>query len=217
MDKKYHQRFFVYFQRVVMSTIIFTGFYCGFFQHTFAQSKTIEGQTFTKYKPGYFNPRRSINYALYVAPVFTVDPLGLGGRSTYALSVGSRFTLWESKTDHKALQGLQINGLYTAVGYEYFPLQYDNAYVSLWTRVRTFMPIVARIDGLYSFGYDRRGIATRFCFGFEVKKFTFLMTGTVYSYHSERLFREPHPVYASPYTNAGSLMLLIPLYTHQNK
>jgi hypothetical protein len=102
------------------------------------------------------------------------------------------------------------------LGYEYFPKQFDNLYASLGIRIKTFMPIVARMDGLYSFGNGKRGIASRFCFGFEIKKLTVLLSGTIYS---DTFYKQlgDHPTVDSPYSNAGSIMLLIPIYNNKKK
>ncbi|MFZ6013372.1 MAG: hypothetical protein ACOYXT_23725 [Bacteroidota bacterium] len=180
-----------------------------------AQEKTLDGKIFTAYKRSHFTPKRGLYYTLYLSPLVTVDPLGLGGKSTYALGAGTQIRLWESRTPDKALQGLRIKGWYTAAGYEYYPNQYDNIYGSLWLRVKTFMPITARIDGVYSFGYGMQGVSTRYCFGFEIKKFTVLLCGSIYRYSTSRYGF--HPFVESQYTNAGAIMLVVPVYEHQPK
>lgn len=206
----------LYFKRLILTAGVFILFYAGILNVAIAQQKIIEGQSFTRYKPGYFKPKRGLNYMIYVSPVLTVDPLGLGGRSTYALALGSRIPLWESRLTDHALQGLRIKGLYTAIAYEYYPQQFDNIYMSLWLRIKTFMPIVARVDGLYSYGSGRQGLMTRFCFGFEIRKFTLLASGTIYSHNSYLLFGD-HPTTTSPYSNAGAIELVIPVYNHERK
>jgi hypothetical protein len=200
---------------------VFLAFLSVFFSFVFSpfafgQQKTVDGLQYTQHKAAHFRPHRRLNYEIYSAAILNVDPLGIGGRSTYAVSAGTNVALWESKTKDQALQGLRFKGLYTAVLYEYYPLQYDNIGLSLWTRIKTFMPLVGRMDGLYSFGYGDRGVATRFCVGFDVRKFTVLMTGTIYSHHSYDWFGD-HPVYSSPYTNSGSIMLLFPFYKHNDR
>jgi hypothetical protein len=216
MDSNHHRRLFYPFIQVINFAGILILIQACSCDIVTAQQKTVDGQTYTKYKRAYFTPKRGLNYSLYVAPVLTVDPLGLGGKSTYALSIISRITLWESKLAGQQLQGLRIKGLYTSLGYEYYPQQFDNLYASLWLRVKTFMPIVARMDGLYSFGYGKQGIASRFCFGFEIRKFTVLLSGTIYSASTVKLFGD-HPTTDSPYSNAGAIMLLIPVYNHEVK
>ena len=189
-----------------------TFFLLAHFSFVTAQEKNIDGQNYTKYKPGYFKPKRGLNYSLYVAPVLTVDPLGIGGKSTYALSVGSQFRLWESKTPDNALRGLHVKGWYTAIGYEYYPQQFDNLYASLWFRVKTFMPLAARVDGMYSFGETGRGLSIRYCFGIEIKRITILACG-VYTKWAVANWGW-HPSLDSPYTNVGAITILIPFYNH---
>ncbi len=176
------------------------------------QDIAIGGKTFRPYKAGEFRPKRSVLYNVYLSPVLTVDPLGISGKSTYGLGAGSRINLWESKTADNSLQGLKIKGFYTAFGYEYFPLQSDNVYASLWLRVKTFMPISARIDRVFSFGDGLKGTSTRYCFGFEVKNISVLLAGTTTRFLSP-VFGE-HPYLNSPYTNVGSILLVIPIVSH---
>jgi hypothetical protein len=187
----------------------FLVFTCSF---TRAQDVTIEGKTFKAYKSRYFKQKTPFQYNLYLSPVLTVDPLGVGGKSTYGLGVGSRINLWESKAADNSLQGLRIKGFYTALGYELYPQQSDNLYASLWLGVKTFMPITARIDYVYSYGNGLRGTSTRYCLGFEVKKVSVLLTGTTTHFLSP-VFGE-HPYLDSPYTNVGSILLVIPVYNH---
>ena len=176
------------------------------------QDVSIEGKAYKPYKARYFKPKRPLQYNLYVSPVLTVDPLGLGGKSTYGIGAGSRINLWESKSVDNNLQGLRIKGFYTALGYELFPQQSDNAYASLWLRVSTFMPLTARIDYVYSYGNGLRGMSTRYCVGFEVKNISVLLAGTTTRFLSKRL--GDHPYLDSPYANVGSILLVIPLYNH---
>ena len=108
------------------------------------QFKTLDGKIFKSYKAGYFKPKRGFQYNLFLSPVLTVDPLGIGGKSTYGLGAGTRINLWESKAADNILQGLRIKGLYMGLGYEFYPQQSDNLYATIWLRVKTFMPITAR-------------------------------------------------------------------------
>jgi hypothetical protein len=175
-----------------------------------AQDKTlVDGKDFTKYKRKYFSPHRGIFYSLYVSPVLTVDPLGLGGKSTYGVAAGVRINLWESKAPEVKLSGLRVKGLYWATGYEYYPRQYNKIYTSLWLRIKTFIPIAARTDWIYGYGYGLRGMAQRFCFGVEIKKITLFLCGETFTYYSKVLGYPPET--KSPYTNAGAIMLVIPI------
>lgn len=216
MGKQLQPSGLFYFKRSFVTACIFILFYTGGISSSVAQQKKIEGQNFTRYKPAHFKSKRGLAYTLYLSPVLTVDPLGLGGRSTYALALGSRVPLWESKLADQARQGLRIKGLYTAIAYEYYPQQFDNIYVSLWLRIKTFMPIVARTDALYSYGGGKQGVMSRFCFGFEIRRYTILLSGTTYSDISYDLFGD-HPTTGSPYANAGSIELVIPIYSHKQK
>lgn len=214
MPEKHHLRLSLIRVRLVLAACVFIFLA----QVVPAQAqKTVDGQTFTLYKARHFKSKKTLHYNLFLAPLITVDPLGLGGKSTYALSAGSQVTLWESKHNVKLLQGLRFKELYTTLGYEFFPKQFDNLYASLGIRIKTFMPIVARMDGMYSFGDGRRGIATRFCFGFEVERFTVLLSGTIISSNSYKLFGDFHPTAYSSYSNAGGILLLIPIYNHKAK
>lgn len=177
-----------------------------------AQSLSGEGMTFKPYKAKYFKARKPLQYSLYLSPVLTVDPLGLGGKSTYALGAGTRINLWESKISGDKLQGLRIKGLYAAFGYELFPQQADNVYASLWLRVSTFMPLAARIDQVYSYGNGLRGVSTRYCVGFELWNVSVFLAGSTTRFLSDR-FGE-HPYLETPYANAGSILLVIPVYNH---
>lgn len=170
-----------------------------------AQQKTIDGKDFTAYKSGAFKPRHGLYYSIYLSPVLTVDPLGLGGKSTYALSLGTRINLWESKSPD--VKGLKIKGWYIGGGYEYYPQQFDMAYLSIWLRVKTFIPLVGKIDKIYAFEGESRQIMTRYCIGVEVKKLSLFLSGTTYT----PINGVEQPV--SDYTTAGSIILVIPLYT----
>jgi hypothetical protein len=176
------------------------------------QDVTIDGKAYQPYKAKYFKPKRPLQYNLYLSPVLTVDPLGLGGKSTYGIGAGSRINLWESKSAENNLQGLKIKGFYTAFGYELFPRQSDNVYASLWLRVKTFMPLAARIDYVYSYGNGLKGMSTRYCVGFEIKNISLLLAGTTTRFLSKRL--GDHPYLDSPYSNVGSILLVIPVYNH---
>lgn len=174
---------------------------------TLAQQKAIDGKSFTAYKSGAFKPKHGLYYSIYLSPVLTVDPLGLGGKSTYALSLGTRINLWESKSPD--VKGLKIKGWYVGGGYEYYPQQFDMAYLSIWLRVKTFIPLVGKIDKIYAFDGTYRGLMTRYCIGVEIKKWSLLLSGSTFS----PINGEDQPVYHSDYTTAGSILLIIPLYT----
>jgi hypothetical protein len=193
---------------MVLAIAIFAG------TTTLAQNNAVNTLPFSRYKPSDFRGKLHLNYSIYVTPMITVDPLGLGGKSAYALSLGTRIHLWESKQQTALLSGLQLRGIYGALGYEYFPQQFDNFYGSLWFRIKTFIPISARMDALYSFGEGRHGIASRFCFGVEVRTLTLLLSGTIYSAGTQQIFGE-HPVYYTDYSNAGAIMLVIPFYRNE--
>ena len=179
-----------------------------------AQSKTIDGQNYTLYKAGYFKPKRGVDYSLFVSPVLTVDPLGVGGKSTYALGVGTNVVLWESKSASTSLQGLKIQNLYMGLGYEYYPQQYDKIYISMGIRIKTFMPLAARMERFLDIGENSIGTSARFCFGFEIKKITIFLCGV----SDYRVFsKDPavlHPYTESNYANAGAILLVIPVYNH---
>jgi hypothetical protein len=179
------------------------------------QQKTLDNQTFTRYKPGYFKPRRGLNYTFFFVPLITVDPLGIGGKSTYALSAVSNIRLWGSKLQDKALQGLKINEWYTSVGYEFYPQQFDNIFASIGFKVKTFMPLEARMDAIYSYGYGLAGTSTRFCVGFQIRKVTIFMCG-VTSGGTIKYFGE-HPYQKSPYANVGNIIVMIPIHSHEVK
>jgi hypothetical protein len=185
------------------------------FTNIFAQEKIIDNKVFKQYKASYFRPKRGLNYTLCFAPVLTVDPLGIGGKSTYALSAVTNITLWESKLNAASLQGLRFKEFYTAVGYEYFPKQFDQIFASIGVRIKTFMPLALRMDGMYSFGYGLIGTSTRFCVGFEIRNIAFYATGTT-SGGTIKYFGDP-PASRSKYVNVGSIMLVIPLYHHEGK
>ncbi|HEX8039299.1 MAG TPA: hypothetical protein VF490_09105 [Chryseosolibacter sp.] len=176
------------------------------------QDAVIDGKTFKAYKAGAFKPKRPLLYNVYVSPVLTVDPLGISGKSTYGVGIGSRINLWESKASDNSLQGLRIKGFYTSFGYEYFPLQSDNVYASLWLRIKTFMPLAGRIDRVFSFGNGLKGTSTRYCLGFEVKGISVFLAGTTTRFLSP-VFGE-HPYLNSPYTNVGSILLVVPIVNH---
>lgn len=180
-----------------------------------AQKTNIDGKEFQPYRAGHFKPHRGLFYQFYVSPVITVDPLGLGGMSTYGVSLGTRLNVWESKTPDKKFSGLKMKGFYLAGGYEYYPQQYDKIYGSLWLRIKTFMPITAKIDMIYATGYGLQGFSTRFCFGFEVKKISIFLCGETYRAYQAAFGY--HPNTESPYVNAGSIMAIIPIYTRREK
>lgn len=180
-----------------------------------AQGTTIDGKEFESYRAGHFKPHRGLFYQLYLSPVVTVDPLGISGKSTYGISLGSRINLWESKTPDKKLSGLKMKGFYFAGGYEYYPQQYDKIYGSLWLRIKTFMPIAAKADLIYATGYGLQGITYRFCVGFEVKSISIFFCGEISG--SFYKYLGPHPNTESPYGNAGSILAIIPVFTRKEK
>lgn len=180
-----------------------------------AQKTTIDGKEFESYRAGRFKPHRGIFYQFYVSPVITVDPLGLGGMSTYGVSLGSRINLWESKTPDKKFSGLKMKGIYLAGGYEYYPQQYDKIYGSLWFRIKTFMPIAAKLDMIYATGNGLQGFSSRFCFGFEVKKISIFLCGETYRAYDPVLGY--HPNTETQYANAGSILAIIPILTRKEK
>jgi hypothetical protein len=183
-----------------------------FFSSTSGQVESFDGKPFQSYKKRVFRPERKLQYNLYLSPVITVDPLGIGGKSTYAIGTGSRINLWESKIIDNNLQGLRIKGLYVGFGYDYYPQQADDLYTSLWLRVKTFMPITARLDLVYSFGDELHGLSSRYCVGFEVRKIALLLTGSIHNFISP-VFGD-HPHLDSPYSNVGSVMMVIPVFNH---
>lgn len=174
---------------------------------SFAQQKIYDGNEFSAYRPSAFTPKRGLFYTLYLAPVYTVDPLGLGGKSTYALSLGTRLSIWETKTEE--LKGLKIKGWYVGAGYEYYPQQFDAIYFSAWLRVKTFIPLAGKIDWMYAFDDISSGLLTRYSIGIEVKRLTLFIGGSTFSLINGK----EHPSTRSRYTNAGSISLLIPVYT----
>jgi len=187
-----------------------------FISSTLFAQNTIDadGKSFTRYSPKYFRPHRGIFYTLYVSPVLTVDPLALGGKSTYAISVGSRIRLWESYSANDKLGGLKLKGIYTAVGYEYYPQQYSKSYISLWARVQNFLPIAFKGDLIYARGYGLQGFSSRYGIGVEVKSISLFLCGEIYQIHSSLGY---HPNSETPYTNAGEILAIIPIYSRKDK
>ncbi len=175
----------------------------------------VDGKSFDKYNQKYFNPHRGLFYTLYAAPVITVDPLGIGGKSTYAVSIGARLNIWESKSGFDKLSGLKIAGFYLGGGFEYYPQQYNKTYISGWLRIKTFMPLVARMDSIYAAGYGLQGFSTRYCFGFEIKSITVLLCGETYTAYVPGLGF--HPNTETPYTNAGAVMVIVPFLTRKDR
>jgi hypothetical protein len=185
------------------------------FTSNFAQSSiSVDGKTFTRYQAKYFKPHRGIFYTLYLSPVITVDPLALGGKSTYGIAMGSRFRIWENYSADSKLGGLKMKGVYTSIAYEYYPQQYSKTYGSLWFRVQNFLPIAFKADLIYARGYGLQGITYRFGIGVEVKNITLFLCGEYYIYNTGW---GPHPNSESPYTNAGELMLTIPVFNRRDK
>jgi hypothetical protein len=177
-------------------------------------SITVDGSSYQRYSKKYFRPHRGISYTLYASPVVTVDPLELGGKSTYALSLGSRFAVWESKTPDKKLTGLKMQGIYLALGYEFYPQQYDKLYTSTWIRVKTFLPLAFKTDLIYAMGNGLTGISNRFCIGIEIKQISLFLCGETYYFD---LLGGLHPNFETRYTNAGEILAVIPLYHHPLK
>jgi hypothetical protein len=169
----------------------------------------IEGKEYKPYQPRYFKPKFHLRYTLYLSPIVTVDPLGIGGKSAYALAAGVRINLWESKTPILSNTGLKVNGWYLGGGYEFFPQQYDKIYSSLWIRIKTFMQFVGRLDGVYSYGYGVTGIGSRYSAGFEVKKITIMVCGELFYLAGQR----DHPGLYSDYFNKAAIFVIIPIYT----
>ena len=176
----------------------------------FAQTKTLNGQEYTKYKRKHFEPKKSLTYSIFVSPVLTVDPLGVRGTSTYGFGAGGTINLWESKSVTSALQGLKLQSFYIGAGFENYPQTFDKVYFSLGLRIKTFIPIAARMERMVDIGKDKVGTSARFCLGLEFKKVTLFVCGvTDYSLES--------PVFESKYTNVGAILLVIPVYTHIGK
>jgi len=186
----------------------------GSFQASGQDNRTGDEKGFTKYNRNSFSPHRGLFYSFYVSPVLTVDPLGIGGRSTYAIALGTQVRIWESKSADKSLTGLKLKGFYTAFGYEYYPKQIDKVYASLWIRFKTFMPLTGKIDAIYAYGNGRKGLASRVCVGFELKKISIFACGETTGFTS---FFGPHPYADSPYTNVGEILAIIPVFTRVEK
>lgn len=185
---------------------------------SFAQNSTteVDGKTFTRYQPKYFRPHRGVFYTLFVSPVITLDPLDITGKSsTYGISLGSRFRIWESYTANNKLGGLKLKGFYTAIGHEYYPQQYSKTYFSVWARIQNFLPIAFKGDVIYAHGYGLRGWSGRWGIGIELKKITVFLCGETYTYKSPEFGL--HPNTRSPYTNAGEFLVIIPIYSRKEK
>lgn len=178
-------------------------------------TKEVDGKTYSAYQASHFKPHRGLFYSLYASPVVTVDPLGFGGTSTYGLGIGVRLNLWESKTPPGKYSGLKMTGIYTAVAYEYYPQQYDKSHISLWFRLKTIIPLAARADIVYSKGYGLQGITYRYAVGIEIMKMTLFFCGETGGPWFTDL--GTHPKVESPYANAGSILLIIPVYERKDK
>jgi len=186
-----------------------------FYQSSTAQTKTVDGQSYTRYKPGYFKPKKGVDYSVFLSPVLTVDPLGVGGKSTYAIGVGTNVVLWESKSASTSLQGLKIQNFYMGLGAEYYPQQYDKIYISMGIKIRTFMPLAARMERILDIGDGLVGTSARFCFGFEVKKITIFLCGiSDYRVFGKETTTNVHPYNKTHFANAGAVLLVIPVYNH---
>ena len=197
--------------QVLVFTLVFL---IGLPQASGQEKTSLEGKEFTKYNRHYFSPHRGLFYSFYISPVLTVDPLGLGGKSTYALALGTQIRIWENKSADRSLTGLKLKGFYTAFGYEYYPRQIDKVYTSLWIRIKTFMPLTGKIDLIYAYGNGRKGLASRVCVGFEVKKISIFLCGETTGFRSAF---GPHPYSDSPYTNAGEILAIIPVFSRVEK
>ena len=195
-------------------SFLFTAFVICVFQAYAQNSISVDGKEFTRYRPKYFSPHRGIFYSIFLSPVVTVDPLGFGGKSTYGMSLGSQIRLWESKTPENLLTGIKIRGFYTAFGHEYYPQQYSKTYASLWLRFKAFIPLAGKIDYIYASGYGLKGLTIRYCAGFEVKKITIFVCGESWFYYA---LGGRHPNFETPYTNAGEIMAVIPVFTRKEK
>lgn len=178
-------------------------------------SINVDGKSFTQYKPKYFKSHRGIFYTLFVSPVVTVDPLQLGGKSAYAISVGSRFRIWESYSANSNWGGLKLKGIYTAVGYEYYPQQYSKTYWSMWARFQNFLPLAFKGDLIYARGYGLQGFSSRYGIGIELRKISVFLCGELYQRYSRRFGY--HPNVETPYTNAGEILAIIPIYDRKDK
>jgi hypothetical protein len=182
---------------------------------SFAQnSMDVDGKSFTRYSSKYFKPHRGLFYTLYLSPVVTVDPLNLGGKSTYALAFGSRFRIWESYSANDKLGVLKMKGIYTAIGYEYYPQQYSKTYISLWARVQNFLPIAFKGALIYARGYGLQGFSSRYGIGIEIKSISIFLCGELYKIYSPLGF---HPNTESKYTNAGEILAIIPIYDRKGR
>ena len=182
---------------------------------SFAQNSIdVNGKSFTRYNSTYFKPHRGLFYTLYLSPVVTVDPLALGGKSTYAIALGSRFRIWESYSANDKLGGLKMKGIYTAIAYEYYPQQYSKTYISLWARVQNFLPIAFKGDLIYAQGYGLQGFSSRYGIGVEVKSISIFLCGELYKLYSNLGL---HPNAETPYTNAGEILAIIPIYDRKGK
>lgn len=175
----------------------------------------VDGKSYTAYSASHFKPHRGIFYTLYASPVVTVDPLGFGGTSTYGLGAGVRLNIWESKTPPGKLSGLKMTGFYGAVAYEYYPKQYDKSYASLWLRLKTIIPLAARADLVYSRGYGLQGISYRYSVGIEIRRITLFFSGETGGPWFSDLGR--HPRTESPYSNSGSILLVIPVFSRKDQ
>lgn len=177
---------------------------------SFAECQVIvDGKTFSAYSRKHFRPHRGLFYQIYASPLLTVDPLALGGKTTYAAAVGARFNVWESRSPYQKLSGLRVHGFYFGGAYEFYPQQFDKLYSSFWLRFKSIMPITARVDFILAHGYGLVGFSRRYGFGFEVKNMTVLLCGEYQWGYYEGLGW--HPVTESKYANQGSIHLIVPL------
>ena len=207
------RKFHIFFTPFFSSRMLCAAIIICFSAHGYAQTRNLDGKEYKRYSSSYFKPHRGLFYNIYFSPVYTVDPLGFGGKSTYGLGLGTRINLWESKTPASKYSGMKVTGLYLAFAYEYYPQQYNKTYGSLWVRIKALIPLAARMDILYCTGYGLQGVNYRYCFGFEVKSVTVFICGEVTGYFPIKFGQSPKEV--SPYANAGAIMLNIPLYTRK--
>jgi hypothetical protein len=193
-----------------IAIVLFIGVAC-FSVSVNAQTREFNGQVYTLYKAKYFKPKKGLSYSFYLSPVLTVDPLGVRGQSTYAFGGGMNLTLWESKSASNALGGLKIQSFYIGTGYENYPEQFDKLYFSFGMRIKTFMPLAARMERIIDIDQGKLGTSVRFCLGFEINKVTVFLSGTTGWYPYD------HPVYDTKYSNVGAILLVIPVYSHIGK
>ena len=179
---------------------------CARIDIAYSQTKEIDNKTFTAYRASDFRPPAKILFSIYVSPVFTFDPMGRGGKSTYGVSLGAAINLWESKLPTSRNI---IKGIYLGAGYEYYPQTFDLTYLSLWLRFRALVPLVVKFDEAYSKDGLKSGFTTRYGIGVDIKRISILICGSYY--HNEST---DHPAMDAEYTHDATLMVIIPIYKH---